>query len=438
MPRPSRESYGDQKPPYSYISLTAMAIWNSPEKMCTLAEIYKFIMDNFPYYRKNTQRWQNSLRHNLSFNDCFIKIPRRPDRPGKGAYWTLHPSAMNMFENGSFLRRRKRFKISKPEKDALEAGLAQINNPLRAIDPLEAPRITESHHGGLTQQKQPFTVESLAASDAKQPTLTAPTPMYPPGSHLAHLNAHLVQHLRTPSGYPMNSLGPGFSALGQPGFLSQLEAAHAMSHMFSPPTSIGTSFGSTLPSSFGSSLGLSHGTLPPSLGSSLPPSLATSLHQMYSAALAQVPPPIHSTPLAPHFNRLPPLHHLQMPIRPTPLPPSLLHALPHATPPSSLASLSSLTGLSSFCIKDITEIPPVAEDVVGGDVSMEVPSEEKTASLSASAVSTSVSSVLTTTPPHVVPQPTPPTESIVAAAAAAAAAAGASARNESSPKGRVI
>ncbi|KAF2367263.1 Fork head domain, partial [Trinorchestia longiramus] len=123
MPRPTRESYGDQKPPYSYISLTAMAIWNSPEKMCTLADIYKFITDGFPYYRKNTQRWQNSLRHNLSFNDCFIKIPRRPDRPGKGAYWTLHPSAMNMFENGSFLRRRKRFKITKPEKEALEAGL---------------------------------------------------------------------------------------------------------------------------------------------------------------------------------------------------------------------------------------------------------------------------------------------------------------------------
>ena len=90
---------------YSYIALTAMAIFHSPEKMLPLSDIYKFIMDNFPYYRKNTQRWQNSLRHNLSFNDCFIKIPRRPDRPGKGAYWTMHPKAITMFENGSLLRR---------------------------------------------------------------------------------------------------------------------------------------------------------------------------------------------------------------------------------------------------------------------------------------------------------------------------------------------
>ncbi|XP_021929878.1 fork head domain-containing protein FD5-like [Zootermopsis nevadensis] len=126
MPRPSRESYGDQKPPYSYISLTAMAIWSSPEKMLPLSDIYRFITERFPYYRRNTQRWQNSLRHNLSFNDCFIKIPRRPDRPGKGAYWALHPAALDMFENGSFLRRRKRFKLPKIEKDALEVGLASI------------------------------------------------------------------------------------------------------------------------------------------------------------------------------------------------------------------------------------------------------------------------------------------------------------------------
>ncbi|CAB0020407.1 unnamed protein product [Nesidiocoris tenuis] len=128
MPRPCRESYGDQKPPYSYISLTAMAIWSSPDKMLPLADIYRFISDRFPYYRRNTQRWQNSLRHNLSFNDCFVKIPRRPDRPGKGAYWTLHPAALDMFENGSLLRRRKRFKLLKSDKDRLENELAALAN----------------------------------------------------------------------------------------------------------------------------------------------------------------------------------------------------------------------------------------------------------------------------------------------------------------------
>ncbi|CAO4364008.1 unnamed protein product [Caenorhabditis nigoni] len=117
MPRPGKDSYDEQKPPYSYIWLTYMAIQDSDEKMLPLTEIYKYIMERFPFYRKNTQRWQNSLRHNLSFNDCFIKIPRRADRPGKGSYWAVHPNASGMFENGSCLRRRKRFKAQHQTDD---------------------------------------------------------------------------------------------------------------------------------------------------------------------------------------------------------------------------------------------------------------------------------------------------------------------------------
>ena len=139
MPRPSRESYGDSKPPYSYIALTAMALFRTPERMLPLSEIYKFIIDTFPYYRKNTQRWQNSLRHNLSFNDCFIKIPRRPDRPGKGAYWTLHPKAIQMFENGSLLRRRKRFRLEGEEKEELDAELSAITNLTKMMASAPAP-----------------------------------------------------------------------------------------------------------------------------------------------------------------------------------------------------------------------------------------------------------------------------------------------------------
>ena len=116
MPRPTRETYGDQKPPYSYIALTSMAINSSPNKMMSLSEIYEFIKKNFPFYRKNTQRWQNSLRHNLSFNDCFVKVPRGEDQPGKGSLWMLHPTCGEMFDNGSLLRRRQRFKVSEKSR----------------------------------------------------------------------------------------------------------------------------------------------------------------------------------------------------------------------------------------------------------------------------------------------------------------------------------
>ncbi|KAM9819968.1 forkhead box protein E1 isoform 3-T3 [Syngnathus typhle] len=98
------------KPPYSYIALISMAIANSADRKLTLGGIYKFITERFPFYRDNSKKWQNSIRHNLTLNDCFIKIPREPGRPGKGNYWALDPNAEDMFESGSFLRRRKRFK----------------------------------------------------------------------------------------------------------------------------------------------------------------------------------------------------------------------------------------------------------------------------------------------------------------------------------------
>lgn len=193
MPRPCRETYGDQKPPYSYIALTAMAILSSSERMLPLADIYRYIMERFPYYRKNTQRWQNSLRHNLSFNDCFLKVPRRPDRPGKGAYWTLHPHAINMFENGSLLRRRKRFKLHKMDKDLLETELAALSSMNRMMQ-------QQSGNSAAAGAVSPGGAPSTAAAPGPSPRGPSPPvvhhhsvpPALPAGTNAAVQQAQVV------------------------------------------------------------------------------------------------------------------------------------------------------------------------------------------------------------------------------------------------------
>lgn len=60
----------------SYIGLIAMAILSSNEQKMVLSEVYQWIIDNYPNFRTRGIGWRNSIRHNLSLNDCFIKAGR--------------------------------------------------------------------------------------------------------------------------------------------------------------------------------------------------------------------------------------------------------------------------------------------------------------------------------------------------------------------------
>ncbi|XP_074002963.1 forkhead box protein Q1 [Numenius arquata] len=120
-PPPAESSKGKPytrrpKPPYSYIALIAMAIRDSAGGRLTLAEINDYLMSRFPFFRGAYTGWRNSVRHNLSLNDCFVKVLRDPARPwGKDNYWMLNPSSEYTFADGVFRRRRKRLNRAAPQ-----------------------------------------------------------------------------------------------------------------------------------------------------------------------------------------------------------------------------------------------------------------------------------------------------------------------------------
>ncbi|XP_045215524.2 uncharacterized protein LOC123565799 [Mercenaria mercenaria] len=107
----ARFVHEEPKPNHSYIGLIAMAILSVRDKKLVLSDIYQWILDNYSYFRTRGPGWRNSIRHNLSLNDCFIKAGRSAN--GKGHFWAIHPANLDDFQKGDFRRRRAQRRVRK-------------------------------------------------------------------------------------------------------------------------------------------------------------------------------------------------------------------------------------------------------------------------------------------------------------------------------------
>ncbi|XP_054458989.1 forkhead box Q2 [Anoplopoma fimbria] len=128
--RQSSPEKSADKPNQSYIALISKAILASEQKKLLLCDIYQWIMDHYPYFKSKDKNWRNSVRHNLSLNDCFVKAGRSDN--GKGHFWAIHPTNYQDFSNGDYHCRRARRRVRRAAGQFPLSSLSSLYHPALA------------------------------------------------------------------------------------------------------------------------------------------------------------------------------------------------------------------------------------------------------------------------------------------------------------------
>lgn len=214
----SKEDSKDIKPPYSYATMITQAILSNADGVMSLAEIYAWISSHYAYYKYSKTGWQNSIRHNLSLNKAFEKVPRRPNEPGKGMKWQISElyrlEFLKKIQNGTLLKSRRGLSVSRtlqihlathqglpelkgyPKTDS-NGGVAQVDQMYQAMPPQQ-----QQQHQQIPQDQQHLQQQQMLLQ--QQP----------------------LQMDKVNLGQPMTNLGPQYGRpppgmMMQPGYMSQ-------------------------------------------------------------------------------------------------------------------------------------------------------------------------------------------------------------------------
>ncbi|SCZ90773.1 BZ3500_MvSof-1268-A1-R1_Chr1-3g02236 [Microbotryum saponariae] len=182
---------GHAKPHWSYAALIGQAIFSTEDRKISLADIYAYIMACYPYYKKEDAGWQNSIRHNLSLNECFVKTAREPDNPGKGCLWAIVPGCADQFADGGFTKKGGSTSNRRPRSaKAIAAALAEsgdVSTDLASSPPnattthsTSAPKKrTRVESPGPMAPRRPSTVAIAPASSARPQAIRSLSAMEP-------------------------------------------------------------------------------------------------------------------------------------------------------------------------------------------------------------------------------------------------------------------
>ncbi|XP_037350481.1 forkhead box protein H1 [Talpa occidentalis] len=160
------------KPPYTYLAMIALVIQAAPSRRLKLAQIIRQVQAVFPFFRDDYDGWKDSIRHNLSSNRCFRKVPKDPAKPqAKGNFWavdvSLIPAEALRLQNTALCRRWQ----GRGARGAFAKDLGPYvlhGQPYRPPSPQPPPR-------------EGFSIKSLLADPGQGATRPQPEPRGCPG-----------------------------------------------------------------------------------------------------------------------------------------------------------------------------------------------------------------------------------------------------------------
>ncbi|KAI0347185.1 hypothetical protein BDW22DRAFT_1351551 [Trametopsis cervina] len=163
-----RDGPPGSKPFYPYSTLIRYAIKGAPNQKLLLEDIYYAIESRFPYFRTAPPGWKNSVRHNLSLNPCFEKVPRPLTDRGKGSYWTVNDNV------------DPRTGVHRVRKKKPKSGKRSQSNPEQDPQGDQMEDVDYPEPGQF--QDQAFVPPPIIAADAGPSTRSAvaPPPGFPP------------------------------------------------------------------------------------------------------------------------------------------------------------------------------------------------------------------------------------------------------------------
>ncbi len=106
-----------KKPKATYMELIVQALLTNPAHKMELCDVYNHMMKNHAYYRTCTVTWKNTVRHNLSTMECFVKA----GKGSNGYYWGIHPACVKMLQSGDYRRHEARRCVLEAEQKSRKA-----------------------------------------------------------------------------------------------------------------------------------------------------------------------------------------------------------------------------------------------------------------------------------------------------------------------------